>query len=288
MLRARFFTSWIVAFATAAIAPSGRADWIDFEALSTYSQGSGGLYYNGDLGTNTTNTQGWLSDGVHFSNAFTYDSTFNFSYWSGFSYSRVTNGTTGGFQNQYAARPGIGSQGSNQYAVVFNGSSGDAIVTFGAAVNVQSMDVSNTAYAYYSMLNGDAFAKKFGGDTGNDADFFKLTIQGFQAGAQVGAVDFYLADYRFADNSLDYIVSDWRTVGLSGLGSVDSLRFALESSDNGTFGMNTPAYFAMDRIAFAAVPEPTSMALLAAASGSAIFVRWRCRRTRQRPNPTAS
>jgi hypothetical protein len=288
MLRARFLTGWLVAFATAAIAPSGQADLIDFETLSTYSQGSGGQYYNGDLGTNTTNTQGWSSDGAHFSNAFTYDSAFDFSYWSGFSYSRVTNGTTGGFQNQYAARPGIGSQGSSQYAVVFNSSSGDAVVTFGATVNVQSMDVSNTAYAYFSMLNGDAFAKKFGGNTGNDADFFKLTIQGFQAGTQVGAVDFYLADYRFSDNSNDYLVSDWRTVGLSALGSVDSLRFALASSDNGTFGMNTPAYFAMDRIAFAAVPEPGSILLLAAASGTAMLVRWRRRRAMKRPSVDAS
>ena len=61
------------------------------------------------------------------------------------------------------------------------------------------------------------------------------------------SVDFYLADYRFADNSEDYIVKDWTFVSLEALGDVDSLLFSLTSTDNDSmFGMNTPAYFCMD------------------------------------------
>jgi hypothetical protein len=61
-------------------------------------------------------------------------------------------------------------------------------------------------------------------------------------------VDFYLADYRFADSNDDYIVDSWRQVDLSSLGHATRVTFALSSSDVGMFGMNTPAYFAVDQI----------------------------------------
>ena len=75
-------------------------------------------------------------------------------------------------------------------------------------------------------------------------------------------MDFYLADFRFADNALDYVVDSWTWVDLSSLGVVSSLSFSLASSDVGQFGMNTPAYFAMDNLAVAAVPEPSQAAML--------------------------
>jgi hypothetical protein len=42
---------------------------------------------------------------------------------------------------------------------------------------------------------------------------------------------------------------------------VKSLEFSLNSSDAGVFGMNTPAYFALDDLN--CVPEPATMILLA-------------------------
>jgi len=255
----RVFCTLQVLLLTAFIA---RADIVGFEGNTLYSQGSSGKYYNGDKGNNTTNSEGWSNGGVHFSNSFTFDSQYNYSYWSGFSYSRVNAGGVSGYGNQYASKPGTGAENSEHYAVVYNSFSGDAVVTFGAQVQLQTIDFSNTAYTYYSMKDGDQFAKKFGGSSGNDPDFFKLQIQGFRNNTSTGSVDFYLADYRFADNSQDYIVDEWKRVNLSSLGAIDSLKFALSSTDNGQFGMNTPAYFAMDRMEFSAVPEPSSLALL--------------------------
>jgi hypothetical protein len=263
-------------FASLFLSLVASADIVGFEGNSLYSQGSNGQYYNGDLGNNTSNTQGWTNSGVHFSNAFTFDSQYNYRYWSGFSYSRVNAGTVAGFHNQYAARPGLGSGGSEHYAVVYNSFSGDAVVTFGAQVQLASIDITKTAYTYFSMLQGDQFSKKFGGNSGNDPDFFRLEIQGFRNNATTGTVDFFLADYRFENNSQDYIVDQWTRVNLSNLGAIDSLKFALTSTDNGQFGMNTPAYFAMDRIEFSAVPEPSSIALLGAAA-----VGWWIRRQRR-------
>jgi hypothetical protein len=100
--------------------------------------------------------------------------------------------------------------------------------------------ITNSAYAYTSMMGGDAYAKKFGKD-----DWFKLTITGYDAeGNETGTKDYYLADLR--DEAKAYIINDWRYVDLSGLGKVCKLGFALSSTDNGDWGMNTPAYFCFD------------------------------------------
>jgi len=209
--------------------------------------------------------------GATFNNA--YDPTFGS--WSGWSYSNVTNLTTPGFTNQYAAfnvpGGGTGAGGSANYGVAFGFPGGSGFpadpITITAPANqyATSMQITNTTYAALSMLNGDSFAKKFGGASGNDPDFFLLTITGRNAQNQTtGTVDFYLADYRFTNNSQDYIVSQWTTVDLSSLGSATTtLSFSLSSSDVGSFGMNTPAYFAADNIVFTPVPEPASVGLVA-------------------------
>ncbi|MFP5471550.1 MAG: DUF4465 domain-containing protein, partial [Bacteroidia bacterium] len=66
----------------------------------------------------------------------------------------------------------------------------------------------------------------------------------------LGTVEFYLADYRFSDNSQDYIVDDWTLVDLSSLGNVSKLKFMLNSSDVGAWGMNTPAFFVLDELTY--------------------------------------
>jgi hypothetical protein len=53
-------------------------------------------------------------------------------------------------------------------------------------------------------------------------------------------------------------LNQWSEVDLSSLGEVKSIEFALSSSDVGTWGMNTPAYFAADTV----VPEPATILLL--------------------------
>ena len=62
------------------------------------------------------------------------------------------------------------------------------------------------------------------------------------------SLEIFLADFRFQEDSLDYILDRWTEFDLSSLGPVDSLQISLSSSDNGGFGMNTPAYFCIDDI----------------------------------------
>ncbi len=213
-----------------------KADIADFENLTLSAES----FWNGSDGSG-----GFTSGGAFFKN--TYDPTLE--YWYGFAYSNITSTTTPGFAGQYNAITGSGQAGSTNYAICCVGFAEPPSITFSSPRAVESIYVTNNNYVYYSMLNGDLFAKKFGGRSGNDPDFFLLTITGKDGTGNItGTVEFYLADFRFEDNSRDYIVNSWQLVDLTSLGVVKSLAFSLSSSDTGTWGMNTPAYFAIDTI----------------------------------------
>lgn len=195
-----------------------------------------------------------------------------FDFWGNWAYSKDTDSTTSGFGNQYSSITGSGAGGSSNYLVGFqSGLTFD--LSFSAAEDFtgRGLEVTNTTYAHNDMRDGGSFSKKFGGPSGNDEDWFLLTIEGFNSSSSTGTVGFYLADYRFTNNSLDYIVNEWTFVDLSALGSIDELRFSLSSSDTGTFGMNTPAYVALDNIGI--VPEPSSAILLLLGCASLSFGR---------------
>jgi len=116
------------------------------------------------------------------------------------------------------------------------------------AHRVAGMLVTNSTYATLAMEQGDEFSKKFGGGTGSDPDYLKLHIWGYTQGFPTDIIEYYLADYRFENDSLDYLVKTWQWVDLSSLGEVDSLLFGLESSDMGDWGMNTPGFFCIDNV----------------------------------------
>lgn len=171
-----------------------------------------------------------------------------FQYWNyGFAYSNMTDSVTPGFMNQYSAITAKGFNNSNQYVVVYGQT--NKVTLKGKAVGqpANGLYITNSTYAYRSMLDGDQFAKKFGGASGNDTDWFKVTIKGYRSSQlTTDSIETYLADFRPSDNSKDYILRAWKWVNLLPLGKVDSLQFVLSSSDAGQWGMNTPAYFCMD------------------------------------------
>lgn len=214
------------------------ADFEDFgigvDSFLNGSDGSGG-FQTGDLRLLNSYNAAWAS-------------------WSGWAISSMRDTTTAGFTNQYSAITASGRNGSTAYATAYTGSGGSMMTLTGAAAGqvVAGLYVTNATYAYLSMRDGDAFAKKFGGITGNDPDFLRLTIKKYYNGALGSdSVVVYLADFRNADNTQDYILKDWTYVDLTPLGNVDSLAFSLSSSDVGAFGMNTPAYFCVDDVELA-------------------------------------
>lgn len=198
---------------------------------------------------------GFTSAGIHFNNDYNVD----FGFWSGFAYSNIDDPATAGFGNQYAAFSGTDFSGSGNYAVGFYSSfDQQAVITLPSETLALGFYAVNTTYAGLSMQDGDDFSKQFNGE---DEDWFLLTIEGFDTlGTSQGTVDFYLADFRSPDPLDHYILADWSWVDLAVLGgSVRSLEFSLSSSDVGAFGMNTPAYFAMDE--FTVIPEPGTLIL---------------------------
>jgi hypothetical protein len=239
----------------------------------------------------------FTSRGVSFDNR--YDTTFGS--WSGFAYSNRTDNTTAGFTNPLSAFTGTGhGPGADNYGVAFGSDDllptvfdpepfdpTDASMlqalpsfTLPAGTAVAGMYVTNTTYAALTMLLGDDFSKKFGGPSGHDPDWFKLTAYGTDASGRPlrAAVELYLADFRFDDDASDYVVSDWRYLDLSPLAGAREIHFNLSSSDVGLYGMNTPAFFAVDDIRLRSAPEPSGLALIGL-GGVGLFVAWRRRRT---------
>ncbi|MBR3698512.1 MAG: DUF4465 domain-containing protein [Bacteroidales bacterium] len=204
-----------------------------FEDVALNSQG----IWQGEEGENEMFSGGWL-----FTN---YYSSY---FWGGFTASNHTDLNQSGLNAQYTSAAGTGYDGSAQYAVAYTyGSQTDVYASDGSAQTVTGCYVTNNLWAYQNMHDGDATATAFGGPSGNDPDWFKLTATGKNANGQtVGTAEFYLADYRFSDNNEDYVLNTWEWFDLSVLGEVATISFSLSSSKNDSYGMVTPAYFCMD------------------------------------------
>ena len=189
-----------------------------------------------------------------------WDTSFG-GYWAaGWAVSRKLDGSGGASdfaKHLYCAKPGQGSEKNmsgkydgKAFAIGMNGSF--FVSEAGPGSGILGFKIANTTFAYNSMKSGDAFAKKFGGASGNDADSFVLKISAFHRGQFLFSKRVILADFRFANNAKDYILDSWAIVDLSmpqkEVGPRDSFVFELMSSDNGQFGMNTPGFFAIDEV----------------------------------------
>lgn len=201
----------------------------------------------------TTGTFDFLG-GVGFSNVFNlYENppgTESTTYWNGFALSNVVDTTTPGIPNQYAVITGGGFERGNgvvegsNYSVVYNPSQGSAVIDIPEELGgLQGIMITNTTYAYLSMVNGDSFAKQF-----EQGDWFQLNIIALDDEDNVaGSTNIFLADFRSSNPEDHYILDEWSYVRLDGFGDATTqLQFQLYSSDTGEFGMNTPAYFAVD------------------------------------------
>lgn len=182
---------------------------------------------------------------------------------TGWAFSNEIDMSTAGFTNPYSAfaRPnGGGYDGSLNFAVANNLQRGEAIVSFPGPATINGMYITNTTYAYLSVADGNDGAGFVKGPFG-PGDWFQLTVFGLDAlGQETGSVEFLLADFIESNTG---VVDEWTWVDLNGLGSnVSSLEFEMSSTDTGQFGMNTPAYFAIDNLTFQLVPEPTRTTLL--------------------------
>lgn len=226
----------LAAFALVSINSMADDTVVTFEDLTLES---GNYWYGPDeTGTKVTGTYGdsqwagsFTSNGVKFSNNYSID----WGSWSGFSYSNSTSTVFESYStDSWNSITGGGYDGSKTFAVGYE--SGTITVSeTGATVN--GCYVTNNSYAYTSMTTGDSYAKKFA-----SGDYFKLIFTADNG----NTAEFYLANMTSDDAS--NIVSEWKWFDLSSLGSVKTISFSFESSDTGTYGINTPQYFCMDNL----------------------------------------
>lgn len=101
--------------------------------------------------------------------------------------------------------------------------------------------VTNSTYAYNAMTVGDGYAEAFKKDS-----WFKLTATAYgPSSIKIQTAEIYLANYK-SDN--DKPVNEWIWFDMSELEDAIAIEFSLSSTDNGQWGMNTPAYFCIDGI----------------------------------------
>ncbi len=127
------------------------------------------------------------------------------------------------------------SNGSRNFAVVFD----EATVLFADSVarEVKSLDMIGTTYMLSVARLGNETARALTLST----DYFNVNIEGFNGTQSTGTVKVALC-------ASGGFMTKWCTCSLSALGKVTSLKFTMEGSDTGQWGLNTPAYFALDNI----------------------------------------
>lgn len=164
--------------------------------------------------------------------------------------SRLNDQFTIGFQNQYSALP---STNGGTFAVVhysaYIAEAGNNYACFVLEVptTINSIQVANSAYTYWSMKTGEdgiGYCRPY-----TDGDWFKVTFTGFDVnGVETGSVDYYLADFR---DGKSFISSNWETVSLVSLGNrVSKVEISMDGTDRNEFGLNTPTYCCIDNIEY--------------------------------------
>ena len=224
--------------------------------MSVFSQNIATVDFEGHLQSSESFDNGSGQTGDFTFDVLTITNYFNIDWqsWNGFAISNITNNTTAGWGNQYASFTGSG-RNSESYAVHYP----EGEINLFAPGKIDSFFITNTAYAGISMRDGDDFAKQFGSiygangieDGTNGEDFLRLWIICEGIGMIKDSIEFYLADYRFADDLEDYIVDEWVKIDLTTL-PIETVKvsFRFESSDMSDVWINTPTYFAIDDISY--------------------------------------
>jgi hypothetical protein len=178
----------------------------------------------------------------------TFLNSYNAGYgtWGGFAYSNQNDTSASGYTAQFDVYTALPSnRGIFAVGYVDTYTPATPTVTFSEPATLQSADFALNAYAYKSMRYGDGFAKQFAA-----GDWYKITVKNVSsAGLAVDSLEVYLADFRDGKRLL---ADDWVSVSLAPLGAASKLTFEASSTDNGEYGMNTPAYFCLDNMVICA------------------------------------
>lgn len=181
-----------------------------------------------------------------------------YKYWSGgWAVSSKIDGSDGPSSSSrylYCSRPGWGAEGRESGRVFKVGQNGSWFRLIGSKGQndwpLTGFYITNSNYTYNSMKKGDMFAKKFGGAGGTDPDSLLVVIRAYESGVLKDSQFVFLGDFQSADSTKDYLLDSWTFVKFRNIGGLDSFTFSMISSDMGAWGMNTPAFFCLDRVKF--------------------------------------
>ena len=162
-----------------------------------------------------------------------------YDYWFGYTTSSDTGTTFTSLADQFRSR--IGGHNSINYAIAFPEGQLIDITNNADGDIVTGMYITNAAYSYNSIANGDGYDTPF-----TTGDFFKVIATGTKADRTRVTSEFYLADMRSDNPDEQFIVDDWQWWDLSSLGQIKTLTFSFDGSRKNTWGLTTPAYFAFD------------------------------------------
>lgn len=231
-----------------------------------------------------------ISSGLQFKTT-----SYNYDYYNGGGFLLSNSSDTGiiSYSNDLCSVTGSGAGGSSQYAV-FYGNVSDSYgiaskttykgaeyfstvpetyqLVFDGAVSVSSIDISNTLVGAKVLGSPDGTLNMgytesaegiitYNSVYNTEDAFFAVLIRGIYDDGKLTETDeavcFVLASYGF-------LSEEWNSVDLSSLSAdgLIGLDFQILSSFGNTWGMTSPAYFALDNIAYAAIPEPAAFAAL--------------------------
>ncbi len=210
------------------------------------------VYVTGDAVTATFDDN-YLAENSHFAGDNEEDKFFSGSYafnvadmggwWYGYALSNSTSTAFNSLDDQFNSSVGSGVDGSSNYCVAYPSGTSVEVTNKEEGDSISGAFITNNAYAVSSMTKGDSFAHKFA-----KGDWFKLTAEGTAADGTTKSVDFYLADFRSENEADHYMLTSWQWFDLRSLGKVTGVTFKFASSDNGKYGMNTPAYLCIDNL----------------------------------------
>lgn len=112
----------------------------------------------------------------------------------------------------------------------------------------KSVYLNNTTYTFLTMKNGDAYASAL---NEKNEGWFKVQFIAFEdntpSGKPIGFTEAYLANFKQGQaDGYKGIIEEWIKVDLSMLPECSILVVNFVGSDTGEWGLNTPAYCALD------------------------------------------
>lgn len=189
--------------------------------------------------------------------------------WWGFTASNSTNNSyesnTLTYQFSNMAKGGIllnedGTIKTNDFGAPLTGKEMPYLVAFpkseitfntGKCYEVIGAYVNLNTYTFYSILYGDGYSRAF-----TEGDNLKLIVHGVDSEENEKTVEVTLAEFSNGNLTAS---TGWQYIDLRELGVVEEIYFTMSSTDTGEWGMNTPSYFCLDKLAVKEVSESSNI-----------------------------